>query len=91
MIKFKNSVGYTVYRVTAEECYFWGGLSICDDCNEFSSYGYLVPVLNYFMCPSCFCEWDESCVFYPEDLDFESSVIKYYESILPVFDSHKVL
>lgn len=87
MVKFKNKVGCTVYRITAEECYAFGGLGICDECNSFSSYGYLIPVLNHFMCPSCYREWNLDCKFYPEDLDFEASYIRYYENILPTFIS----
>jgi len=85
MIKFKNQVGWTVYKITADECFFFGGSSICDECNKIcSSGGYLVPVLNHFMCVVCFNEWNSCCSFYPEDLGFEKSNIDYYERILPV-------
>ena len=85
MIKFKNKVGWTVYRISAAECYSFGGLAICDDCNTFCPKGgYLVPVLNHFMCDKCYNDWNNRCKFYPEDLDFENSIIKYYENILPV-------
>lgn len=87
MIKFINSTGYTIYKVTADECYSWGGLSICDDCNTFSAYGYLVPVLNHFMCPSCYNEWLSFAKFYPDDLSFENEICRRYEKILPVIVS----
>ena len=31
MVKFKSKSGYYVYRVSSEECFSWGGLSVCDD------------------------------------------------------------
>lgn len=92
MIKYKNKAGYTVYSVTSEECFSWGGFSICDDCGTLCpSGGYLVPVLNHFMCPSCFQEWNDSCKFYPEDSDFEFSICHYYEGILHCVPSNRVL
>lgn len=88
MIKFKNQVGYTVYKITVVECYSFGGLAVCDDCNTFCpSGGYLVPVLNRFMCSDCFNDWNSSCKFYPEDLSFENSIMMYYENMFPVIDS----
>lgn len=84
MVKFKLPIGYTVYRVTAEECLSWGGLGVCDECNVCGPYGYLVPVLNHYMCPSCYHDWVLSCKFYAKDLDFERFYISYYEKILPV-------
>lgn len=86
MLKFKTRVGWTVYKVTDTECYSWGGLSICDDCGKFVSNGFLVPVLNHFMCIDCFNQWRSSSKFYPEDLPFERKNITYYESILPVIN-----
>ena len=84
MIKFKNRVGWTVYKITADECYSFGGMSICDDCGKFQPEGgYLVPVLNHFMCSDCFNDWNSRCKFYPSDIDFENSIIMYYENILP--------
>ena len=92
MIKMKNHLGYVVYKISAEECFSFGGAAICDDCNTFCPQGgYLVPVLNYFMCAHCFWEWNESCKFYPEDLEFERNICYYYERILPVLPSSVVL
>lgn len=92
MIKYKNRVGWTVYSISAGECFSFGGLAICDDCNTFCPEGgYLVPVLNHFMCPHCFHEWNERCKFYSEDVDFENSIIKYYEGILPVVNNSRIL
>lgn len=88
MIKFKNKVGYVVYRISAEECFTFGGAAICDECNKFcSNGGYLIPVLNHFMCDDCYNEWNSFCTFYPEDLDFERNICFYYENILPVIES----
>lgn len=88
MIKFVNKIGYTVYKITAQECMQFGGLGICDECNTFSKVGYLVPVLNHFMCPKCYSEWLSYAKFYGEDLEFQNYYIRYYEGILPVVNSN---
>ena len=84
MKKIKTSVGYTAYQATAYETALLGGAGICDHCGEFADEGYLVPVLNHYMCPECFKDWEQRGRFYPEDLPVEQRTIAYYEAMIPV-------
>lgn len=83
MLKYKNRVGWTVYYITFEECLLLGRASICDECGTLCPDGvYYVPVLNRFMCPYCFHEWNDICKFSSVGIPFERRYIKYYESLL---------
>ena len=84
MIKIKTKCGYTAYEVSREEIMLLGGFGICDHCNTPSRTGYLVPVLNHWICPKCYAEWNERAKFYPEDLEVEARNCAYYESIIPL-------
>ena len=84
MDKFKVECGWTVYQCSSDENALFGGFGICDDCGTFSKIGYLVPVLNHYMCSTCFLDWSKRCKFYSSDVDFERHYIRYYESIIPV-------
>lgn len=83
-IKFKSEQGYVVYRCILPEIRSWGGLGICDFCGKFNRIGYLVPVLNSCICPSCFDEWNNAHTMYPEDLPYEKQKCDYYERILKI-------
>lgn len=92
MIKYELPIGYVAYKISSEECFSFGGLSICDDCGTFCSEGgYLVPVLNHFMCSECFFDWLSRAKFYSEDLDFEQYWVRYYERILSVVPGSLVI
>ena len=80
MKKFKTGSGYVAYEATAEETALLGGAGICDDCGEFSESGYLVPVLDHYMCPACFHDWERRGTYYPEDIPVEQSTAAYFES-----------
>lgn len=82
MTKGETKAGYIYLKTTAEECGKWGGLGICDDCNKESDSGYLVPVLNCWLCKDCFSCWEEHAVYHPEDIPYEAQKTAYYESIL---------
>ena len=84
MKKFTTKQGYLAYRSTARETTYLGGLGICDDCGEFAEKGFLVPVLNHYMCPKCFEKWQSRGTFYPEDLPFEARTAAYYEYRIPM-------
>lgn len=84
MIKIKTKCGYIAYKVSREEIVSVGGFGICDHCNEPSKTGFLVPVLNHWICPKCYEEWNERAHFYPEDLWVEEKNCQYYESVIPV-------
>lgn len=71
MRKFITRQGYVAYACTALETTYLGGFGVCDDCGKSAPNGFLVPVLNHYMCPACFEEWQARARFYPEDSPFE--------------------
>lgn len=80
MKQIKSKAGYTVFETTADDVTKLGGAGICDFCNCFAQKGYLIPVLNSYICPKCYSDWDNSGKMYAEDLDVEKKRIEYYES-----------
>lgn len=84
MKKMKTLQGYIAYSCSAIETTLIGGIGVCDDCGRSSPVGYLVPVLNHYMCPDCFNGWIRRGSFYPEDLPFEARTAAYFESRIPV-------
>lgn len=89
MLKFRTRQGYIAYRCTASETTLLGGIGVCDDCNEFAESGFLVPVLNHYMCPRCFEDWQNHSHYYPEDIPIEQRRAAYYESVIPMEASEK--
>ena len=83
MTKFKLKNGLTVYKTTAAELTALGGLGICDECGEYNKVGYLIPVLNHWMCPECYNDWKHRCKHYPEDDRIEEKNSAYYEDLIP--------
>jgi len=79
MLKFKSKVGYLIYEATAADTEKLGGLGICDDCNNYSETGFLVAILNHYMCPKCYAEWNEGSRMYSEDLPVERKHESYYD------------
>lgn len=84
MRKIKSKCGYTVYEATAVETMRLGGIGVCDECNKGSIRGYLIPVLNRYMCPLCYEEWNNRAVYYAEDIPHEERVAGYYEKMIPM-------
>ena len=84
MIKNHLSNGLTYYRVTPGELSLIGGLGICDSCITEPDYGYLVPVLGWYMCPKCFEDWSKRCTHYPEDDWYEELNIRSWERLIPM-------
>lgn len=85
MKKIKLPCGWTAYQTTLEETKKWGGMGICDFCNKFCpDGGFLVPVLNSWLCSECFEEYKKRAKYYPEDAAFEQHAIEYFEKIVPV-------
>lgn len=84
MKKFVTPQGYTAYSCSATETTLLGGIGICDDCGKFAPVGYLVPVLNHYMCLKCFEDWKHFSRYYPEDIPFEAKNADYYESRIPM-------
>ena len=84
MKKIRMSCGHIAYEATADETHLLGGYGICDDCSSFASKGYLVPVLNHYMCENCYKDFSDRASFYKEDVPIEQRTAKYYEEIIPL-------
>ena len=84
MRKFKLDNGLTYYEVDIIELVRLGGAGICDHCGEYHTKGYLIPVLNHWICKSCFEEWSKDAKHYPSDDIYERMSIEYYESKIPL-------
>lgn len=84
MQKIKGKSGHIAYNATDNEIALLGGIGICDHCNKFANSGYLVPILNHYMCETCFNEWDSKATYYPEDAHIEERTSKYYEKVIPM-------
>lgn len=84
MKKFKLENGLTYYTVSTIELSRIGGLGVCDHCGEYHDKGFLIPVLNHWICEKCFNEWKQDAVHYPEDDVYEQRAIEYYESKIPL-------
>lgn len=83
----RNEKLFDVVKTTNVECIEWGGYAICDHCNIEAGTGYLVCVLNSWICPKCFNKWYEHAIRYPEDVPYESSIMKEMINNLEYVDS----
>lgn len=74
--------GYSYIKCTKEDCFNWGGLAICDDCNEpIMEDVYLVFVLGRAYCKKCFEAWVQYSKRYEEDLYLQKqSHIAWYKA-----------
>ncbi|MBQ9092266.1 MAG: hypothetical protein IJY52_08385 [Anaerotignum sp.] len=84
MKKTKLNCGHAAYEVSRVEVMRLGGFGICDNCNTTAETGYLVPVLNRWLCPKCYEEFNKSANFYQEDMWVEEKNCRYYESMIPM-------
>ena len=89
MKKFHLKNGLIVYESTAAEITLIGGLGICDECNLREPIGYLIPVLNHWMCKSCFEDWKTRARHYPEDDYIEKRNADYYERFIPLTETEE--
>ena len=81
--KFKIDKGYIVYKMSNIDAIgIFNGFGICDDCSSSTRVGYYVPVLNHYMCEDCFNEWQKVCIYYEEDLWFQSGNVKIVDNII---------
>lgn len=79
-----NPKGFKVIETSMTECISMGGMAICDSCNQCSVKGYLIAVLNHWMCPECYNEWLEEAVWYEEDVVYENRTFNNYKRILKI-------
>lgn len=78
----ENKKGFRVIKTSNTECIEWGGAAVCDHCNAAASFGYLVSVLNHWICPECFDEWYKGAKRYEEDMPYEQRRMNEYKSAL---------
>ena len=79
----ENKKGFKVIEVSCVECVEWGGLGICDNCNDsLLSGGIYVAVLNRVFCPKCYEEWMTYAVYYPEDSRVEKKNFEFMKKQL---------
>ena len=84
MKKVITKGGLIAYKTTSQELQLIGGLGICDECNTAPGSGYLVPVLNHWMCDKCYEDWQRRAKRYPEDDPIEQKNARYYEAMIPL-------
>lgn len=77
--EFKSKKGYRVFEVSINEILSWGGLAVCDSCNNARRDNVLIPVLNSCYCSECFDEWNKRHEFYPEDVAVQERIINYHK------------
>ena len=69
----KTQEGYMYAKVSNVDCFRWGGMSVCDTCNEIFNEGYLVFALGRCICPKCFEEFASRHTVYEEDLALQEA------------------
>lgn len=61
--------GYSYMQVTREDCFCWGGMSICDSCGkDMNEEIYLIFVLGQAFCKECFEKWKNRAKICEDDL-----------------------
>lgn len=86
MYKIHNPKGFIVYKATLTDLTKIGGFGVCDHCNNMASEGYLVAVLNNYLCPNCYEEWYSYAENYEEDRMWEKKTAQYYERAIGLED-----
>ena len=74
--------GYSYIQVTTKDCLEWGGLTICDDCNNpINDDGHLIYILNRVYCKKCFEDWCHRATKYSDDIMLQKqNHINYYKA-----------
>lgn len=87
MILTINPKGFKVIQCYARDI---AGLSAEEHitlCEETDRNGYYVPVLQTWLCESCYQEWMKEAKRYPEDIDFEE---RNYQNCLRLIQARNV-
>lgn len=72
-----TSQGFSYVDVTMEECLAWGGLCVCNGCNQIRPDLKLIYVLTDTYCTDCFNDWLERSKNYSkEDIEFDLAIQK---------------
>lgn len=80
--KVDNEKGFLVLDVSRFEILCCGGFGICDSCNNTTSSGFYIAVLNSWQCPDCYNQWMLTAKRYDEDSEVESRNYKFYSTQL---------
>ena len=80
----ENKKGFRVIKTSNTECIEWGGAAVCDHCNGTASFGYLVSVLNHWICPECFKDWYNRAKRYTDDIPYEEKKFEYFSIVLDI-------
>lgn len=80
----ENKKGFKVIACSMSETAKFGGIGICDRCNNSAPTGYLVCVLNHWYCEKCYREWEARAKYYPEDSVYEEKNFNRYKKVLSI-------
>lgn len=74
--------GYSYVRCNENDCYNWGGTSICDFCNKkMHDTVYLIFILGMAYCPECFNNWQKRSHRYEDDIKLQNeNHIRWYKN-----------
>lgn len=79
----KTKSGTSYFEVNTDEMVSkLKGLGICDSCSIPMHNGFLVPVLNYVQCESCFKDSGIQDTYYEEDRIYEEMQIEVFQKAL---------
>jgi hypothetical protein len=74
----ENQKGFKVIELSLTEVNkAFGGLGICDCCNNASFKHNYIAVLNQCYCPECYTDFNERAIYYPEDSNVEDKNFEY--------------
>lgn len=59
----------------------YGAMGVCDHCNETTSSGYYIAVLNQWFCPKCYQDWYHGARRYTEDIAYEIENFEFYKNM----------
>jgi len=80
-----NEKGFLEIETSMTECVEkFGGLGICDLCNNADFTGYYIAVLNSWYCQKCYQEWLSRAIRYKEDIPFEQRRFDQYSKLLGI-------
>lgn len=80
--KIEHPKGFKIIECTGFETKKFGGIGICDSCNESDFKGYYIAVLNSWYCTACYEDWSERANRHPEDEEIENRNYEAYSRIL---------
>lgn len=85
----ENPKGFKVVQVNIIEVLRFGGLGICDACNDYAGIFFYVPVLNHCYCQKCYDEWTARAKYYPEDKWFEDEKFEWIKNAVNIENYEK--